>query len=182
MKKIITLFAVYVVCFTAHAQIVQGLDIKKLAPEKRKELISSLTTEQKREVIKAYRESILIEDLNIEGEDKQEGFKKIYHDYQTEQRKIKDGFNPNFEIDKLTNEEAKTKLEQSFVTGEKLMNLRRKYAVEFQNVLSAQQILKLFQNEGAIRDKIIGKWQELRGEGKPGPDGKGMFPPPPQRK
>lgn len=177
MKKILTLLAIYVVTATANAQIVQGLDIKNVAPEKRKELINSLTSEQKREIVKTYRENILIDDLKIQGEDKQEEFKKIYHNYQTEQRKIKDGFNPNFDMDKLSNEEAATKLEQSFVTGEKLMNLRRKFAVEFQKVLTPQQILKMFQNEGAMRDKIIGKWQELRGDNKRGEQGRGKNQP-----
>lgn len=156
MKKLFSLLVLMLFAFNAEAQIVNGFDLKKVSPEKRKELLSSLTTSEKRALIREYRYGILIGELNIEGVDKQTAFKKIFDEYQMEQRKIKDTFNPSFEAEKLSDDEAVSKLEQSFVVGEKLMESRRKYAKELQKVLSPQQILKLFQNEGALREKMMG--------------------------
>ena len=128
-------------------------DLRKASPEQRTELINNLTPDQRKELIKQYRENILVEELEVPEEDKEE-FSEIYNRYQQEQKQIKDEFNSDFDPEKLTDEEAKQKLEQSFITGQKLLENRQKYAREMQSVLRPQQVLKMFQNEGRMRDKI----------------------------
>ena len=156
MKQILSVLLMMLFVVAAKAQMINGVDLKKVSPEKRKELISTLTPAEKKALIRDYRYGMLYESLNIDA-DKQDAFRKIHQEYQAEQRKIKDIFNPAFDPEKLSDEEAKVKLEQSFVVGEKLMESRRKYCKEFQKILTTQQILKLFQNEGAMREKMMEK-------------------------
>ncbi|PZU13736.1 MAG: hypothetical protein DI622_13905, partial [Chryseobacterium sp.] len=53
-----------------------------------------------------------------------------------------------------TDEEAKAKLQQSFEVGQKLLDNRKKYAEKMQQVIPCQKVLKLFQSEGMMRDKM----------------------------
>ena len=162
MKKILSFLIPIIVVFSINAQTINGFDLKKVSPEKRKELISTLSPAEKRALITDYRYGILNETLNIEGSEKQASFKKVHQEYLAEQRKIKNAFDPSFDPVKLNDEEAKIKLEQSFVLGEKLMESRRKYSREFLKILSPQQVLKLFQNEGAMREKMMGQRAQNR--------------------
>ncbi len=153
MKKTILTLIFFAFTISVNAQRVYQNDLRKATPEERSALINNLSPDQRKELIKQYRENILIEELEVPEEDKEE-FSEIYNRYQQEQKQIKDEFNSDFDPEKLTDEEAKQKLEQSFVTGQKLLENRRKYAREMQNVLRPQQVLKMFQNEGRMRDKI----------------------------
>lgn len=121
--------------------------------QQRKEYINSLTPQQRRDLIRQYRENYMMQDLHVSGSDR-EKFSNIYNRYQQDQRKIKEEFNPNFDPQKLSDDEARQKLEQSFITGQKLLENRRKYANEMQTILSPQQILQMFRNEGRMRDKF----------------------------
>ena len=58
------------------------------------------------------------------------------------------------ETENLSDEEAKVKLEQSFEVGQQLLNNRKVYAEKMQKIISPQKVLKLFQSEGMMRDKM----------------------------
>lgn len=123
---------------------------------------SNMSSAEKKQLIKQYREAMLVDDLKI-PENSQENFKKIYSEYQEKQHKIRAEFNNNFSIEQLTDEQAKQKLEESFNVGKKLLDNRREYATKLQSVLTPQQILKMFQNEGQLREKMIDRKMQLRG-------------------
>lgn len=136
------------------AQIINGYDLKKLTPEQRKDLINNLTPEQKKEFYEKLKTETMMDDLKIDDAKKEE-FKKLYDEYQESQKKIKSGFNSNFDASQLSEEEAKKKLDESFNVGQQLMENRKKYSKEMQKVMSPQQILKMFQNEGTMREKMM---------------------------
>lgn len=155
MKKILNLL--FISIFTlGYSQIFNGKDLSKLSPEERHEILKKLSPEQKRELAWQYRENLLIEQLKINKE-KQDSFKKIYRNYQQELRKIKDGFNPKFDAEKLTEKEAEEKLAKSFEVGEKFIHCRKKFAQELRQSLSPQQILRMYQIESEIKDKMMKK-------------------------
>lgn len=124
---------------------------------------NNMSFAEKKQLIRQYREAILIDDLKI-PENSQENFKKIYREYQEKQHKIRAEFNNNFDIEHLTADEAKQKLEESFKIGERLLENRREYAAKLQSVLTPQQILKMFQNEGQLREKMIERKMQLKGK------------------
>lgn len=96
---------------------------------------------------------MVMENLNIDAGDKAE-FTQLYNEYLENQKQIKSQFNPDFNPETLSDDEAKAKLQQSFEVGQKLLDNRKKYADKMQQVIPCQKVLKLFQSEGMMRDKM----------------------------
>ncbi|KFF09280.1 hypothetical protein [Chryseobacterium luteum] len=151
MKKILfTLFIIY--GFGLNAQN-SDYDWKKMDPKQRKEVINNLSPEERKELLKKFRNNMVVENLEIDAGDKTE-FTQLYNEYLDNQKQIKSQFNPNFNPETLSDDEAKAKLQQSFEVGQKLLDNRKKYADKMQQVIPCQKVLKLFQSEGMMRDKM----------------------------
>lgn len=161
MKKIIFSVIIAVSALTQmHAQDTRS-NLRNATPEQRREAIKQMTPEQRRELLKQFRENIMIQDLAIEDKNK-ERFKSLYSEYQESQKEIKDRFKMDFDPDKLSDAEAKQKLEESFDMGEKLLDNRRVYAQKMQSIMKPQQVLKMFRTEGMIREKTLERRGEIR--------------------
>ena len=151
MKKIIVLFLM-IFSFALNAQK-QDYDWKNMDPHKRKEAIEKLSPEERKALLMQFRNNMILENLEIDPKDKDE-FLKVYNEYIENQKKIKNNFNPNFKVEQLTDQEAKIKLQQSFELGQQLLNNRKIYAEKMQQIISPQKVLKLFQAEGVMRNKM----------------------------
>ncbi len=151
LNKIITILSVLVFGFSNAQEIKNWRNIK---PEQRKEIIEKMTPEQRVELLKNLRENMLVDDLEVPQE-KQEEFKTLYNEYQESQREIKERFKTSTDYEKLSEEEAKRELEQSFVVGQQLLDNRKRYAEKFQRMMRPQQVLQMFQNEGMMRSKMM---------------------------
>ncbi|MDC8105990.1 hypothetical protein ACNFU2_13960 [Chryseobacterium sp. PTM-20240506] len=151
MKKILfTLFIIYGFCLNAQRT---DYDWKKMDPKQRKEIINNLSPEERKDLLKKFRDNMMLDNLNVDEKDKAE-FTAIYNEYIDNQKQIKSQFNPDFDPDKMSDEEAKVKLQQSFELGQKLLDNRKKYAEKMQRVVPCQKVLKLFQSEWRMRDKM----------------------------
>lgn len=151
MKKI--LFILLIACgFGLNAQRTD-YDWKKMDPKQRKEVINNLSPEERKELLTKFRNNMVMDNLQIDPSDKTE-FTQIYNEYLESQKEIKNQFNSNFNPETLSDEEAKAKLQQSFDVGQKLLDNRKKYADKMQQVIPCQKVLKLFQTEGMMRDKM----------------------------
>ncbi|MDQ1098220.1 MULTISPECIES: hypothetical protein [Chryseobacterium] len=151
MKKILfTLFVIY--GFGLNAQRTD-YDWKKMDPKQRKEIINNLSPEERKDLLKKFRNNMVTDNLDIDAEDKAE-FTQLYDEYLENQKQIKSQFNPNFDPETLSDDEAKAKLQQSFEVGQKLLDNRKKYADKMQQIIPCQKVLKLFQTEGMMRDKM----------------------------
>lgn len=151
MKKILfTLFMIY--GFGMNAQQMD-YDWKKMDPKQRKEIINNLSTEERKKLLTQFRNNMVMENLDIDPSDKAE-FTDVYNEYLESQKEIKNQFNSDFNPETLSDEEAKAKLQQSFEVGQKLLDNRKKYADKMQQIIPCQKVLKLFQSEGMMRDKM----------------------------
>jgi hypothetical protein len=151
MKKILfTLFIIY--GFGLNAQKTD-YDWKKMDPKQRKEVINNLSPEERKALLAKFRNNMVMDNLDIEASDKAE-FTQLYNEYLDNQKQIKSQFNSNFNPETLSDDEAKAKLQQSFEVGQKLLDNRKKYADKMQQVIPCQKVLKLFQSEGMMRDKM----------------------------
>ncbi len=151
MKKILfTLFIMY--AFGLNAQKTD-YDWKKMNPKQRKEVINNLSPEERKALLNEFRNNMVMDNLNLDPSDKKE-FTDIYNEYLESQKQIKSQFNSNFDAETLSDEEAKAKLQQSFEVGQKLLDNRKKYADKMQQIIPCQKVLKLFQSEGMMREKM----------------------------
>ena len=57
--------------------------------------------------------------------------------------------------------EAKQMIDQSFEVGLQLLNNRKLYTEKFLKILSPQQVLKLFDHEGQIREKMMERREKM---------------------
>ncbi|MEY8758213.1 hypothetical protein [Chryseobacterium tongliaoense] len=151
MKKILfTLLIIY--GFGLNAQKTD-YDWKKMDPKQRKEVINNLSPEERKALLTKFRNNMIMDNLNIDPGDKAE-FTALYNEYIESQKQIKSQFNSNFNPETLSDDEAKAKLQQSFEVGQKLLDNRKRYADKMQQVIPCQKVLKLFQSEGMMRDKM----------------------------
>lgn len=151
----------------AGAQVPLGLDWQKAGSAERKEMMKKMSPEEKREILKQFRESMMLEELQIQERDR-EAFRMLYGEYQDSQRRIKDRFSKDFNPDELTEAEAKTKLEESFSLGQALLDHRREYARKMEALVGSKKVLKMFQNEWKMRDRMMDRRMEMHGEGEKG--------------
>ncbi|WP_294247760.1 hypothetical protein [uncultured Chryseobacterium sp.] len=151
MKKILfTLLMIY--GFGLNAQRTD-YDWKKMDPKQRKEIINNLSPNERKELLNKFRNNMVMDNLDIDPGDKAE-FTDIYDEYLESQKQIKGQFDSNFNPETLSDDEAKAKLQQSFEVGQKLLDNRKRYAEKMQQVIPCQKVLKLFQSEGMMRDKM----------------------------
>jgi glucose-6-phosphate-specific signal transduction histidine kinase len=151
MKKILlTFFIIYGLGLNAQNS---DYDWKKMDPKQRKEVINNLSPEERKELLKKFRNNMIMDNLNIDQSDKAE-FTQVYNEYLESQKQIKSQFDLKSDPEKLSDEEAKEKLQQSFELGQKLLDNRKRYADKMQQVIPCQKVLKLFQSEGMMRDKM----------------------------
>lgn len=161
MKRISLLLAAFTLMISGIAHSQEIKEWRKISPQQRKELINKMSPDERMNLLKKFRENMLVDDLNI-SQDKQDEFKSLYDEYQESQRTIKSRFTPKENYGSMSDEEAKRELDQSFKVGEQLLDNRRKYSEKFQKVIRPQQVLEMFQNEGMMRNKVIDRQRELR--------------------
>jgi hypothetical protein len=87
-----------------------------------------------------------------------EKLKPIYVAYEREQAqlgKLKELRIDNISADSLSTQEAEKVITDRFDFAQKQLDLRKKYYVEFKKVLTPQQVIKLYQAEADIRQKVM---------------------------
>ena len=124
--------------------------------EERQDMMKNMSPRERSQFMQTVKQDIFLDELDIPQESQAE-FKEIFEQYTNSQKQIKDKFKGTVNIEKLSNDEAKQKLDDSFEVGKQLLDNRKTYADKFLKILTPQQVLKLFQTEGKVRDKIMDK-------------------------
>ncbi len=161
MKKTLYTFLLFISVFMIKAQESPRPDFKNMSQQERREYIKSLSPEQRRKLMEDAAAMMAIRNLQIPVE-KQDAFKKLLSEYSQSQRAIKEKFKPNkARNQELSDAEAKQMIDQSFEVGLQLLNNRKLYTEKFLKILSPQQVLKLFDHEGQIREKMMERREKM---------------------
>lgn len=164
MKQIVlTLFLVFSLGTLSQAQSISVEKWQQADSQERKSMLKDMSPEQKKLFYKDLKENMLVEELKVPAKDR-ESFKRMYSEYQDSQRRIKEGFSHDFDPDKLSDQQAREKLEESFRYGERMIDTRREYARKMQGVIGPQQVLKMFKHEGEMRDRMLERRIQSRTE------------------
>jgi Spy/CpxP family protein refolding chaperone len=153
MKRIIIPFLMIFGSSIFSAQQLSTTEFNAMTKEQKKETLAKMSSEDKKSFIRKVREDDMVKELLIEPSNEKK-FRQILNDYQQSSRAIKKQFQPKGNFDQLTDAEAKTELDNSFVVGQQLMDNRKKYTNEFLKILSPKQVLQLFHSEMKWREKI----------------------------
>lgn len=157
MKKIILLTLLSFFGFSQAQNLVQGFN--QMTPEKRKEIINKMSPEERSKLLKEFRANMMVDELDIPENSEQE-FRKLYSEYLDQQKEIKSRFIRTDDYNSISDEEAKQRINQSFEVGQQLLNNRKEYAGKFMKICKPQQVLKMYQTEGMIRDKMMDRKSE----------------------
>lgn len=154
MKKI--LFLITTLFFVSQKSFAQKkeYDWKRMKPEQRKDLINKMSPQEKMDLLKQFRENMIVAELAI-PESTQNEFRALYSEYQEKQHEIKRKFQKNEDYQNMSDEEAKKQLEQSFEVGQQLLDNRKIYSQKFIKIINPQRVLQMYQTEGKMRNKII---------------------------
>ncbi|QBO57741.1 hypothetical protein [Chryseobacterium salivictor] len=157
MKKIAAaLILILAIQFSFAQQL--NYDWKSMKPEQRKEVIQKMNPSERMSLLKEFREKMIVAELAV-PQNNQPEFIHLYTQYQDRQNDIKSKFTPSEDYENMTDEEATRQLNQSFEVGQQLLDNRKNYAQKFMKVISPQQVLKMYQTEGKMRNKILDKKQ-----------------------
>lgn len=129
---------------------------KSMNMQEKREAVSGMSVKERSAFLQKMKENIVIDDIDVAA-DKQEEFKNLYAEYQNNQKQIREKFIFDNKIDNLSDEEATKRLNQSFEVGQQLLDNRKAFADKFLKLLTPQQVLKLFQTEGKMREKVLDK-------------------------
>lgn len=167
MKNNLSRFVFFLLFGIIQAQENKNLDITKMSKEERQGYMKTLSPEQRKAVLGEAMISLTIKKLEIPSE-KQETFKKIYKEFKDGQKLIRNKFKsvPNKAI--TTDDMAKSKLYQNFELSQALLDHRKTYTEKFLKVISAKQVLQLFEQERKMRQQYQNRKQKMSP-----PDGKG---------
>ena len=158
MKKLVLILTlILAVQFSFGQQF--GYDWKSMKPEQRKEVIQKMKPAERMALLKEFREKMIVAELAI-PENKQAEFANLYAEYQESQNSIKGKFTFRNDYENMSDEEATNQLNHSFDVGQELLDNRKNYAQKFMKVISPQQVLRMYQTEGKMRNKIIDKKQD----------------------
>ncbi len=157
MKKIILLTLLSFFGFSQAQNLAQGFN--QMTPEKRKEIINKMSPEERSKLLKEFRANMMVDELDIPENSEQE-FRKLYSEYLDQQKEIKSRFIRTDDYNSISDEEAKQRINQSFEVGQQLLNNRKEYAGKFMKICKPQQVLKMYQTEGMIRDKMMDRKSE----------------------
>jgi Spy/CpxP family protein refolding chaperone len=160
MKKLTYLFALILAFSFAKAQETPKPDFRTMSPEQRREFIQKMTPEQRHQLMEDAAVMMAIKKLEVPAE-KQEAFKKLLIEYTQSQKNIKNKFKADFSKENISDSEAKKLLTQSFQLGQELLDNRKIYADKFLKILTPQQVLKLFNHEGKMREKFMERREKM---------------------
>ena len=160
MKKLTYLFALLLAFSFAKAQETPRPDFRTMSPEQRREYIKKMTPEQRHQLMEDAAVMMAIKKLEVPAE-KQEAFKKLLIEYTQSQKTIKNKFKADFSKENISDAEAKKLLYQSFQLGQELIDNRKIYAEKFLKILTPQQVLKLFNHEGKMREKFMERREKM---------------------
>lgn len=165
MKKI--LFLAITLFFTQNtfAQA-QKYNWKAMKPDERKQLIQKMSPQERMATLQEFRENMMVTELELPA-NAQDDFKALYGEYQNKQNEIKSKFKSSDNYEKMTDEEAKKQLDESFEVGQQLLDNRKVYCEKFMKIIKPQQVLQMYQTEGKMRNKILDKKQD--GQRNPSP-------------
>lgn len=159
MKKLAAVLTLILAVQISFAQQF-GYDWKSMKPEQRKEVIQKMKPDERIALLKEFREKMIIAELEIPEND-QPQFTSLYTEYQDTQNAIKAKFTLREDYEKMSDEEATDQLNRSFEVGQELLDNRKNYAQKFMKVISPQQVLRMYQTEGKMRNKILDKKQDV---------------------
>jgi hypothetical protein len=103
---------------------------------------------EKRENVEAAKVAFLTDKMGLTTEQSQR-FWPIYNEYEAKRRDLVKAYRSGYreDVDQLSSQEAKARLDGMFSLREKELELEKEYVSRYQRVITSNQIIKLYRSE-----------------------------------
>lgn len=104
-------------------------------------------SQDRRENVEAAKVAFLTDKMGLTSEQSQK-FWPIYKEYETKRRELVKSYRSGYreDVDQLSEQEAKARLDGMFSTRERELELEKEYVSRYQRVITSNQIIKLYRS------------------------------------
>ncbi|TPE44309.1 hypothetical protein FJM65_09150 [Pontibacter mangrovi] len=105
-------------------------------------------SEERRENVEAAKTAFLTDKMGLTAEQSQK-FWPLYNEYEAKRRALIKGYRSGYreDVEALSEQEAKTRIDNMFVTKEKELELEKEYAGKYLRIITNKQLIKLYRGE-----------------------------------
>ncbi|MFD3003131.1 Spy/CpxP family protein refolding chaperone [Pontibacter toksunensis] len=110
----------------------------------------------RRENVEAAKIAFLTEKMELTAEQSQK-FWPIYNEYEAKRRELMKSYRHGYrkDVETLSEQEAKARIDEMFNTREKELALEKEYASKYQRVLSNRQLINLYRGERQFTKMLL---------------------------
>ncbi|PVY38909.1 hypothetical protein [Pontibacter virosus] len=114
--------------------------------------------QDRRENVEAAKVAFLTDKMGLTAEQSQK-FWPLYNEYETKRRDLVRSYRSGYreDVDQLSEQEAKNRLDGMFSTRERELELEKEYVARYQRVISSNQIIKLYRSEREFTKLLLKK-------------------------
>jgi Spy/CpxP family protein refolding chaperone len=114
--------------------------------------------QDRRENVEAAKVAFLTDKMGLTAEQSQK-FWPLYNEYEAKRRDLVRSYRSEYreDVDQLSEQEAKARLDGMFSTREKELELEKEYVARYQRVISPNQIIKLYRSEREFTKLLLKK-------------------------
>ncbi|WP_276496783.1 Spy/CpxP family protein refolding chaperone [Pontibacter litorisediminis] len=115
------------------------------------------------ENVEAAKVAFLTDKMELTAEQSQK-FWPLYNEYESKRRTLIRGYRSGYrqDVDALSEQEAKARIDNMFVTKEKELELEKEYAGKYLKIISNKQLIKLYRGERDFTKMLLKRLDDKR--------------------
>jgi Spy/CpxP family protein refolding chaperone len=121
--------------------------------------------QDRKENVEAAKVAFLTDKMGLTAEQSQK-FWPLYNEYEAKRRELVRAYRSGYreDVDQLSEQEAKARVDGMFVTREKELELEKEYVARYQRVITPNQIIKLYRSEREFTKLLLQKLEANKGQ------------------
>ena len=121
------------------------------------------SSKERRERVEAAKIAFLTDKMELTSEQAQK-FWPLYNEYETKRRDLLKAYRSGYrqDVEELTEQEAKVRIDGMFTTREKELALEQEYAARYIRVISYKQLIKLYRGERDFTKLLLKRLDDNR--------------------
>ncbi|PTX18955.1 hypothetical protein C8N40_105249 [Pontibacter mucosus] len=125
--------------------------------------VAANAQDSRTENVEAAKIAFLTDKMELTAEQSQK-FWPLYNEYEQKRRTLIRGYRSGYrqDVDALSEQEAKARIDNMFLTKEKELELEREYAYKYLKIISNKQLIKLYRGERDFTKMLLKRLDEKR--------------------
>lgn len=118
---------------------------------------------ERKENVEAAKVAFITDKMGLTAEQAQQ-FWPLYNEYEAKRREMVKSYRSGYRrnLDELSEQEAKARIDGMFVTKERELNLEQEYAAKYQRIITNKQLIKLYRAEREFTKMLLKRLDDRR--------------------